>query len=152
MPQSLAQLYIHLVFSTENRVSWFSPEIRGELHAYLSEVSNTLGAPSLRVGGVDDHVHVLARFPRTVTIAEWVGKLKANSSRWYKKRSATHDHGGFAWQQGYGCFSASPNHVEGLIKYIENQEQHHQNETYQDEYRRLLRKYAITYDERYVWG
>ncbi|MCC5849146.1 MAG: IS200/IS605 family transposase [Verrucomicrobia bacterium] len=152
MPQSLDCIYLHLVFSTLNREPWFTGVHLSEMHAYLSGVSRELGAPTLRVGGVADHVHLLARFPRTITVAKWVEGLKSNSSKWFKKSSETQDHAGFAWQQGYGVFSVSPSHVDSLVNYIKGQAEHHKKETFQDEYRRLLRKYGMTVDERYMWG
>ena len=57
----------------------------------------------------------------------------------------------FYWQNGYGAFSVSPSHVNGLKEYVQNQEEHHRHESFQDEFRRLLRKYGIEFDERYVW-
>jgi REP element-mobilizing transposase RayT len=152
MPQSLDCIYLHLVFSTMDREPWFLREMLPELHAYLSVTSGKIGAPTLRVGGVSDHVHLLARFPRTVTVAKWVEGVKSNSSKWFKAQSATRDHAGFAWQKGYGVFSVSPGHVDAVVAYIVNQEEHHRNVTFQDEYRQLLKKYGMDVDERYVWG
>lgn len=152
MPQSFSQLYVHLVFSTLDRSPWLTTEHRDGLFAYLSGISRELNAPTIRVGGVADHVHFLAFLPRTISIAKWVEVLKSNSCRWFKEQSPTRDRGGFAWQKGYGCFSVSPGHVDALKTYIENQEAHHRSETFQEEYRHLLRKYHAEFDERYVWG
>jgi len=151
MPQSLAQLYIHLVFSTKNREPWLRGDLCSHMHAYLASVSNDLDAPALQVGGVADHVHLLARLPRTLPLADWVSKLKSNSSRWFKEQSATRDHGGFSWQKGYGAFSISVTHVDAVRNYILGQEAHHQKITFQDEYRSLLKKHGIEFDEKYVW-
>jgi REP element-mobilizing transposase RayT len=114
----------------------------------LAGTCNRLESPSLKVGGVEDHVHVLCRFGRKMSIAELLRELKRESSKW-----ATREHGlqDFEWQAGYGAFSVSPSHVEALTKYIVNQEEHHRRESFQDEFRRLLRKYGVEYDERYVW-
>ena len=150
MPQSLAQIYLHLVFSTKDRRPYLrDPGIREKLHGYLAGICRNLDSPSLRVGGTEDHVHVACRLSRKHTIAELVGKLKEKSSKWIKGQSPTLSD--FYWQAGYGAFSVSPGHVSALLEYIVNQEEHHRKESFQDEFRRLLKKYGVEYNERYVW-
>jgi REP element-mobilizing transposase RayT len=150
MPQSLAQIYLHIVFSTKDRRPFLQDKsIRDEAHNYLGGACNNLGCPVLRVGGVADHVHILCRLGRTLSVAELVKELKRVSSQWLKAKSP--DLADFYWQNGYGAFSVSPGHVEALRAYIANQEEHHRQTTFQDEYRRLLTKYGLEWDERYVW-
>lgn len=119
------------------------------MHAYLAGTCHNLKCPSLIVGGVAGHVHILCRFGRTITIANLIRDLKRSSSGWIKTKSRQLE--GFDWQDGYGAFSISPAHVEGLKSYIQDQEEHHRHETFQDEFRRLMRKYGVEFDERYVW-
>src|SRR5437764_6736977 len=104
MPQSLSVVNLHLVFSTKERRPWLrDPILRAEMHAWLSGVSLQLGCPAVLVGGVEDHVHILARQGRTISQADWVKELKRTSSLWIKKRDpASQD---FAWQGGYGVFA-----------------------------------------------
>ena len=150
MPQSLAQIYLHLVFSTKNRVPFLSDlPLREETHAYLVGACQNLDCPPLIIGGVEDHVHVLCRFSRTITIADLLQGLKKESSKWIKGKS--YDLQEFRWQAGYGAFSISPADVPKLRQYIATQEEHHRQESFQDELRRLLGKYGVEYDERYVW-
>lgn len=150
MPQSFAQVFAQLVFSTRDRRPLFQDRaIREEMHRFLGGTCNRLECPVLLVGGVEDHVHVLCCLGRTVSIADLVRELKRESSEWIKTKSA--ELGAFYWQRGYGAFSVSPGHVATLKEYIANQEEHHRTESFQDEYRRLLTKYAIEWDERYVW-
>jgi REP element-mobilizing transposase RayT len=150
MSQSLAQVYLHIVYSTKDRRPFLQDkEVRDELHRYLGSVCNNLGCPVLRVGGVADHVHVLCRFGRTITISALLQGLKQDSSMWIKKKGPAY--ADFYWQNGYGAFSVSPGHVEALCEYIANQEEHHRTETFQEEFRRLLTKYGLEWDERYVW-
>jgi REP element-mobilizing transposase RayT len=150
MPQSLAQVYLHLVFSTKNRHPFLQdPAIRDETHKYLGGTCNNLDCPVLRVGGVVDHVHILCRLGRTCSIADLVKELKRESSQWLKSKAP--ELSDFYWQNGYGAFSVSPIHVEPLRIYIANQEEHHRIITFQDEFRRLLKKYGLEWDERYVW-
>ena len=150
MPQSLARVYLHLVFSTKDRALFLSNrDLRQETHAYLAGTCRQLGSPSLIVGGVADHVHILCYMSRTLSIADLIKETKRESSKWIKtKDGASSD---FHWQGGYGAFSISPSHVDDLRRYIANQEQHHRHESFQDEFRRLLRKYGIECDEKYLW-
>jgi putative transposase len=108
-----------------------------------------VGCPVLRVGGVADHVHILCRLGRSITVAELIKELKRESSAWVKTKAASLSD--FYWQNGYGAFSVSPAHVEALREYIANQEAHHHTESFQDEMRRVLTKYGREWDERYVW-
>src|SRR5882762_8789978 len=113
MPQSLAQVYVHIVFSTKERRPFLHDQpIRDELHKYLGGTCNNLDCPVLRVGGVADHVHVLCRLGRTIAVADLVKELKRDSSQWLKTRSP--ELADFYWQSGYGAFSVSPAHVETL--------------------------------------
>jgi REP element-mobilizing transposase RayT len=150
MSQSLAQIYLHIVFSTKDRYPFLiHPAIREEVHKYLGGTCNNLGCPVLCVGGVANHVHILCRFGRTIEVADLLKELKRESSQWVKTKAPNLSK--FYWQNGYGAFSLSPAHVEPIRLYIANQEEHHRKETFQDEYRRLLRRYDLEWDERYVW-
>ncbi|MFO0790281.1 MAG: IS200/IS605 family transposase [Pirellulales bacterium] len=150
MPQSLAQLYIHIVFSTKNRQPFLrDDEFRDRTHAYLKGICDNQDSPTLRVGGVADHVHILCRLSKTLDIATLIRELKRDSSKWIKQENPRL--ADFHWQQGYGAFSVSPSHVEALVEYIATQVEHHRQETFQDEFRRLCKKYGIEIDERYVW-
>jgi putative transposase len=150
MSQSFSDVSFHVVFSTKNRRRFFQrPEIRDGVHAYLGRVSNELDCPSLGVGGVDDHVHLLCHFSRTITIANWVKELKRISNLWLKQQDETF--ADFEWQGEYAVFSVSHSNIERVKKYIANQEHHHRKITFQDELRALLRKHAVEWDERYIW-
>ena len=150
MPQSLVQIYVHLVFSTKDRrLILKDKRLRERLHAYLGGACRALDCPSVRIGGVEDHVHLLLRLGKTTDIAALVRELKRDSSKWIKVE-APHLND-FHWQSGYGAFSVSPSHVEALTTCIANQEDHHRQESFQDEFRRLCRKYGVEIDERYVW-
>ena len=149
MPQSLSYLLIHVVFSTKDRNPVFGPKIRSSLHPYLASVARNTNCECYRVGGVEDHVHLAIRLARTLTTANLVETLKTSSSKWLKTQST--ELSNFAWQRGYGAFSVGPSDLDALRHYIDTQESHHQTRTFQQEYRVLLTKYGIAYDERYVW-
>jgi REP element-mobilizing transposase RayT len=176
MPQSFAASYQHLVFSTKQRTPWLRDKmLRTELHAHIGGVSKRLECAPLIVGGAGDHIHILARLSRTITLANWVKELKRISTTWLKERAAgavappgaladgapalstpvpspampaLKD---FSWQAGYGVFSVSQSNTEAVHDYINKQEEHHRTLTFQEEYRLLLRKHNIEWDENHVW-
>lgn len=150
MPQSLAKVYVHIVFSTKYRYPFLTDKnIRSEMHAYLGGTCNELDSPVLTVGGVADHVHVLCRLTRNLSIAKVVGDMKRSSSKWIKTKGTLLRK--FAWQNGYGAFSVGQSEVERVRKYIEGQEEHHRRKAFQEEYRSFLNEFGVEYDERYVW-
>lgn len=150
MPQSLAKVLVHIVFSTKHRYPFLADRnIRNEMHAYLGGTCKQLDCPVLIVGGVADHIHILCSLSRNYSIAKVIGEIKRGSSKWIKTKAAAL--GKFSWQNGYGAFSVSQSQVDSVRKYIATQEEHHKKRTFQDEYRDFLKKYEIEYDERYVW-
>jgi len=150
MPQSLAKILVHVIFSTKHRYPFLADKhIRHEMHAYLGGVCKAFGCPVLIVGGVADHVHILCSLSRNYSVAKIVGEIKRNSSKWVKTKGRGLRQ--FAWQNGYGIFSVSQSHVDRVRNYIAHQEEHHRRRSFQDEYRAFLKKYEIEYDERCVW-
>ncbi len=150
MPQSLAHVILHVVFSTKNRAPLLrDQDLRSRLHAYIAGTLHNIGCEPILIGGVEDHVHILCNLSRTVTIAALVEESKKGSSKWMK------DHGSayrdFYWQGGYGAFSVSESYVEKVRTYVAGQEEHHRKISFQDEYRALCVKHRVTLDERYVW-
>ena len=150
MPQSLAKVLLPTVFSTKERRPFLRDvALRVELHRYLGGILNHLGCQGIIVGGVEDHVHLLGALSRTCPIAEMVKELKRGSSLWLKERDRTL--GDLAWQNGYGIFSIGFSQVEAVQRYIAEQVEHHRKRSFQEEFRLLLKRYQIEYDERYVW-
>ncbi|MFN3996640.1 IS200/IS605 family transposase [Algoriphagus sp.] len=147
MPQSLAKVYLHIIFSTKNRVAHVSEEIRPNAQAYFVEVGANLGSFTEEIFMMPDHIHWLCTLPRTQTIADLVKNVKIPSSAKIKEMGVRN----FAWQKGYGAFSVSQSKVETVRKYIQNQPEHHIKEDFQTEYRRFLKEYKVEYDEQYVW-
>jgi putative transposase len=149
MPQSLSSLLVHLVFSTKHREPFIKSEIESNLHAYLAVVFRESKCPSLIVGGMSDHLHALFSLHRTWALADLVEEVKKRSSKWIKTNGPSYRH--FQWQGGYGAFSVNQSAVREVKNYIINQKHHHQKLTFEDEFRAILRKYEVEYDERYVW-
>jgi len=146
MPQSLARVLVHIVFSTRNRARLIKPEFERELFGYIHGIIENNGAKLFIAGGVEDHVHLLVSLGRTVSIGELVGDIKRDSSKWMKAKCRS-----FYWQNGYGAFSVSESNVESVIRYIRDQKRRHQRLGFQDEYRSLMKKNRLEIDERYCW-
>jgi putative transposase len=147
MPQSLARIGLHLVFSTKHREPLIVPEARPALFAYLAGTLNAIDCPALQVGGVADHVHLLFLLSKNMAPAKAVEEVKKESSKWAKQKVHTR----FFWQGGYGLFSVSASKEAAVPEYIKNQEEHHREMSYQDEVRDLMRKHGQPLDERYFW-
>ena len=150
MPQSLARIWIHLVFSTKKRHPFLKDvDIREDLHRYLANCLKTLHSPALIINGTEDHVHLLFNLSRNHAVKTIVGEIKADSSKWIKKLDPTLRD--FAWQRGYGAFSVSQSNLEKVQAYIRDQEQHHKGMTFQEEFRRICAQHGVELDERYAW-
>jgi putative transposase len=149
MPQSLSKVILPIVFSTKKRELWLDSGVRARMHAYLATVYRQLGAELVCVGCVADHVHIVTALPRTLSQAQLIEQTKKVSSKWIKALDARYR--GFFWQRGYDAFSVSPSQLNDVLNYINAQQEHHRTRTFQEEYRELLCKHGINFDERYVW-
>jgi REP element-mobilizing transposase RayT len=150
MPQSLARIIVHIVFSTKNRNPFLADKnLRNELHSYVGGTCNNLDCPVLTVGGIADHVHILLKMTRTLPISRLVCDIKRESSKWIKNKSPVLSN--FSWQRGFGAFSVGQREIEPVRTYIRSQEKHHKKKTFQEEYLELLKHYQIQYNERYLW-
>jgi REP element-mobilizing transposase RayT len=149
MSHTYTNILIHALFSTKERHPSLTSEIRDELFRYLGGTINKLGGQSLLVNGPRDHVHMLFVQPRTLSIADVMEKVKANSSGWVKDRWPERRH--FGWQSGYAAFSVSKSHVEQVKRYIRNQEEHHRKISFIEEVVAFLDKHGVEYDPRYVF-
>ncbi|HSI75064.1 MAG TPA: IS200/IS605 family transposase [Lunatimonas sp.] len=149
MGQSLAQIYIHLIFSTKNRQPLLHSPFEEELHRYIGGICNRKDCIPIKIGGYTDHVHILCKLSKKVTIMNLLEEIKSHSSKWIKTLDKSLEN--FYWQDGYGAFSINPAQIDAAIKYIANQKEHHKKISFQDEYRAFLRKYHVEYNERYVW-
>ena len=148
MPNTYTQLVYHVVFSTKNRERTLPDAHRNDLYRYFWGVHKNLNCHLYRIGGIDDHVHILTGMPTTLSMADYIGTIKTATSRWLKTQAAFPRFEG--WQDGYGGFTESFRDKDALIEYIKGQMEHHRRETFIDEYRRLLAEHGIEFDERYL--
>ena len=149
MPQSLACLQVHFVFSTKNRLQLITPDLAPRLYSYIGGIVRDAKCVLLSAGGMPDHIHLLISMSREMSASEMMRLVKANSSKWVHETFP--NIASFAWQNGYGAFSVSFSMTDVVKQYIANQEEHHVKQSFQDEYRALLRKHEVPFDERYVW-
>ncbi len=149
MPQSLARLHVHLVFSTKYREPLINDTVRDSLHAYMATVLRNLGCAPVQISSVEDHVHILFELARTVPLSQAVEDVKKSSSKWIKTQGS--DLSSFAWQAGYGAFAVSESNVPEVRGYMARQREHHQQGSFQDEYRSSLERHGVAFDERYMW-
>jgi REP element-mobilizing transposase RayT len=149
MSQSLANIVVHLVFSTRERRSLLRDTERTQLHPYIAGVLKNWDSPLIEINSVADHIHILFAQSKNHAPAKIVEQIKSASSVWVKTLDRWYSD--FAWQNGYGEFSVSPMHVESVRDYIRNQPEHHKQEDFQTEYRRFCEKNFTPLDERYAW-
>ena len=149
MPQSLSQVFLHIIFSTKHRQPLIDDDIAPELYDYLGGTCRHMDCLPLKVGGYYDHVHLLCALSRKVAMMDLLEEVKKRSSKWIKTKRE--EYKGFYWQDGYAAFSVSPLQTPEVVRYIENQKTHHMAMSFQDECRMFFRRYRMEWDERYVW-
>jgi REP element-mobilizing transposase RayT len=138
MSQSLCRTLVHLVFSTKHRTPYLVPKIHEPLQAYVGGILRNQSSPVITVGTVADHVHILFAQSKNHALADLVEEMKTGSSKWIKTQGA--EFSGFHWQAGYGAFSVSASRIPAVQRYIQHQEAHHHKATFQEEFRRFLKR------------
>lgn len=149
MAQSLVQVYLHIIFSTKNRQPLIMPDYETDLYQFLTNQCNLALCPALQVGGCVDHVHILCRLSKNITIPKLLERVKGTSSKWMKTNHPLLSD--FYWQDGYGAFSVSPNEIDKVISYIKHQREHHKDKTFKAEFLEFLKRFEVEYDERFLW-
>ena len=147
MPSSHIASYFHLVFSTKDRYPWILPEWEPRLHSYMGGIVKGLDAMPLKIGGIEDHIHLLVSLKSKHRLDYFLRDLKADSSEWVHKEITRV----FDWQKGYGAFSVSPSAIDAVGRYIENQKAHHRRIDFKSEYVGLLEKAGVAFEEKYLW-
>ena len=150
MSQSLCEIYLHIIFHVKTASPQIADEHLGRMHSYIGQLVNTTGCQVIRVGGIGDHVHIVCLLSRNENVAHLVEEVKRNSSRWIKGVSPLYER--FAWQGGYAVFSVSQSVVDKTVEYVSRQREHHERQSFRDEYLAFLKLYNVDYDERYVFS
>ena len=149
MAQSLSQLYVHIVFHIKTTSPIILQETSNELYAYIGGVINKLDCKPIMIGGYIDHIHIFCILSKNLALAKLVEDIKRNSSRWIKSKSPHYRN--FAWQNGYGGFSVSPSHYNDVKHYIAKQVEHHSKTKFEDEYKKILKKYDVELNPEYLF-
>jgi REP element-mobilizing transposase RayT len=148
MPNTFSQVYVQIVFAVKYRRCLIDKSWRDELHKYICGVVNGNKQKVYAIGGVEDHIHILVRIKPSISISDLVRDIKSCSTKWINEMRFLKEK--FAWQEGFDAFSYSDGHLDNVIRYINNQEQHHQKKKFRDEYLELLKEYQVEFDVKYV--
>ena len=149
MSNTFTQLYVHCVFAVKYRASMLQPQWDERLRLYITATVQNDGHKMLAINNMQDHLHFLVGLNPKQSISEMMQLVKGDSSEWINKERLTANK--FHWQEGYGAFSNSKSQVDSVVKYIAHQQEHHKKTTFLDEYRSMLQKAGIAYDERYIF-
>jgi REP element-mobilizing transposase RayT len=149
MAGTYTSLHYHIVFSTKDREPWIAPKMEGRIWGYLATVARQYEMTPAKVGGLDDHIHLVVAIPPTIAISKAVQLLKGSSSRWIRQTFPGLD--AFRWQDGYGAFTVSTSVLPATIAYVERQRATHVKKTFQDEFLALLQRHEVEHDKRYLW-
>lgn len=149
MPNTYTQIYIHVVFTVQNRISLIREEWKDELYKYITGIIQNNGHKLIAINGMADHLHIFIGMKPSQSLSDLMQDVKGDSSKWIKEKGFVK--GKFEWQAGFGGFSYSLSQIDQVVKYIQNQELHHAKKTFLQEYIEFLEKFKIPYDERYLF-
>ena len=144
-----SQIYIQTVFAVDGRLSLIRSEFKEELYKYITGIVRNNGQKLIAINGMSDHVHILIGLKPAMALADLVRDITADSSNFVKTKKWVR--GRFNWQEGYGAFSYGHSQLDTIIRYIQNQEQHHRRRSFKDEYLTWLKKFEIPFEEKYVF-
>jgi putative transposase len=150
MAQTLVSLYVHIVFSTKNRVDMIQTDVEEELWAYIGGILKNNKSKLLASNGTQNHIHLLISLSKNIALSELVGDVKRDSSKWIKTKGEHYQN--FQWQDGYGAFSVGYTQIADVETYIANQKIHHAEINFEDELRYFLNKYEVNFDEKFIWS
>lgn len=149
MPNTYTQLYIHFVFAAKYRMAIIQPEWEEQLHRYITGIVQNNGHKLLAINSATDHSHLFIGLNPSQSISELMRLVKGDSSEFVNKQGFTKRK--FQWQEGYGAFSNSNSQIDSVVKYINNQKEHHRKKSFKEEYLNILKDYSVNYDEKYVF-
>lgn len=148
MPSTYSNLLYHIVFSTKDRERLITEDIKEELYRYMAGITREEGGSLLEIGGIEDHVHLLAKFKPSIAVSDMLRLIKTNSSKWLHEEK---ENLRFGWQEGYAAFSVSESQAIAVRRYIRNQAAHHRRQSFQEEFVSMLERHGVEYDPRFLW-
>jgi REP element-mobilizing transposase RayT len=149
MANTYTQIYIQVVFSVQGRQSLIQKERKEELFKYISGIVRNKKQKLIAINGTADHVHIFLGMKPDIALSDLVRDIKNNSSKFVNEKKWIR--GRFNWQEGFGAFSYGHSQIDAVVKYIQNQERHHAKRTFREEYKEMLEKFTVQFDERYVF-
>ena len=149
MPNTYSQIYIQIVFAIKGRQNLISKQYQEELHKYITGIVQNRGQKMLSIFCMPDHTHLFIGLKPSDAISDLVRDIKAGSSNFINNNKWIQ--GKFSWQEGFGAFSYSRSQIDSVTKYILNQEEHHKKKTFREEYFDFLKRFAVEYDEKYLF-
>ena len=149
MANTYSQIYIQVVFAVSGRENLIGKEWKDELYKYITGIITNHGQKLLAINGISDHLHILLNIKPNIALSELVRDIKANSSKWINEKRFVR--GKFQWQEGFGAFSYSISQLDEVIRYLQNQEIHHAEKSFKDEYLNYLRRFEVDFDPKYVF-
>ena len=149
MPNTYTQLYIQTVFAVKHRHGLIGTAWKEDLYRYMTGIVQNQGHKLIVVNGMPDHIHAFIGLNPKYSVSELMQYLKMDSAKWINEKRLTI--GKFEWQSGYGAFSYGHSQIDSVVRYIQNQEEHHRKKTFLQEYTAFLQKFNVPYDERYVF-
>jgi len=150
LANTYTQIYIHVVFAVQERACLIRSEWREELFKYIAGILKNQGINLIAIGGVEDHIHILFGLIPKIALSDLVRDIKANSSKFINEKGFVR--GKFYWQEGFGAFSYSRSQIDAVAKYVLNQEKHHADKSFRDEYIALLDRFDVEYDDQYLFN
>lgn len=148
MANTFTQIYLHFVFAVQNRISLIRAEWKDEVYKYITGIIQNNGHKLIAINGMPDHIHIATGYKPHQLIPDLLQDIKGNSSKWINQKKFVK--GRFSWQEGYVAFSFSHSHINKVVQYINNQEQHHRKIKFGEEYIQLLERYNVPFDKRYI--
>jgi REP element-mobilizing transposase RayT len=149
MANTYTQIYIQVVFAVASRQNFLSKEHKEELHKYITGIARNKNQKLIAINSMPDHIHILLGLKPDIALSDLVRDIKSDSTKFIQGRGWIR--GRFNWQEGFGAFSYSHSQLDAVIRYIQNQEAHHQRRSFKDEYLELLKKFNVAYDDKYVF-
>jgi putative transposase len=148
MANTYSQLYIQFIFAIQNRISLIQSEWKHDLFKYIAGIIHRNDHKLIAINGPANHVHIFIGYKPHQLIPDLLQDIKGGSSKWINEKRLVR--GKFQWQEGYSAFSYSGSQIDAVFKYIMNQEEHHRKKSFKEEYIDFLKRFGITYDERYI--
>jgi putative transposase len=149
MANTYTQIHIQAIFAVRFRAGVIKNDWKIDLYKYMTGIIQNNGHKVIIINGVEDHVHVFFGMRPNQSLSDLLQDVKSNSSKWINENNFVM--GRFEWQSGFGAFSYGKSKISRVIDYIKSQEEHHKKTTFLDEYRLILKRFGVEYDERYIF-